>query len=208
MAVVWSLAMAGVSSALWLLDLLPGGCPWWPAAKGTDSSDVSLNKLMCCLSIWGLHALLLLLAGHGGEEKKLNGEVTCRSGGWRGRSLLQDGVYHMVALFRRHDLRLIRQLLQMLTLASIQPPRRRPFDGSSTASIALSLPSGFVPSDGEGGRRWSSRCPGGEEEGPDCFSVLFFRVLCAKFQDYDVIFVLYWSCLQVVSPPTIISMQH
>jgi hypothetical protein len=44
---VWSYAMAGVSIALWLLDLLPRGCPWQATTLKVDrSGDVFVSKLM------------------------------------------------------------------------------------------------------------------------------------------------------------------
>lgn len=85
--------------------------------------------------------------------------------------------------------------------SSNKPPRWRPFEGFPAAFNSLRLPSGIIPGEKKGGRRRSLCCCGGEE-GPDCFQNLLFRVLCANFQDYAVIFVLSGSCLNIVTPPT------
>jgi hypothetical protein len=46
LAVVWRFSMMDVSTASWLLALLPGGCLRWPTTLGIDSGYVSLNELM------------------------------------------------------------------------------------------------------------------------------------------------------------------
>lgn len=114
----------------------------------------SFNK-RCSFSIWSLDAAMLLLAGRGGEDKKQNGVILFSSRGSWGKSKLQPGVDYMAALFCCHDPGLIWQPLLMPMVASFQPPWWRPFQGFIAASIALSFPSGLVPGDGEGGRRWS-----------------------------------------------------
>lgn len=87
LAVVWSLAMADVSSASWLLALLPGGCLWWPATLGADSGDVSMNKL----------------TGYGGPRFWVDLEAFLLSPGRHGDRA--DGEENLVQLLRSEDLR-------------------------------------------------------------------------------------------------------
>jgi hypothetical protein len=144
-----------------------------------------------------------LLAGHGGEKKEQSSTTFFKLAGWWG-TLLQVGVDPMVAAACRHDFRLMRQPLQMRVKASTEPPTRRPSDGFPMAFNVLSFPSGFVPGEGESGRRWNPSYPGGGEERLDCFSCIFSRVLSAKLQDWSVLFVSLWSCINFVPPPTVI----
>jgi hypothetical protein len=104
----------------------------------------------------------------------------------RGSSVLQSGDPYMVAMACHHDSRPNKRPLRAPWMALVQPPFRRPLDGFSSAFIVLAAPSGFVPGGGEGGRRWSSRSPGGGE-GPDCFSCNLFRVLFVRSEDCFVI---------------------
>jgi hypothetical protein len=67
--------------------------------------------------------------------------------------------------------------------------------GASTMFIALTAPSGFVPGGSKSGRRWSSSCGGGIQ-GPDCFSNVMFRILCAKYHGNVVIFNFLGSCIK------------
>lgn len=157
---------------------------WWKTEEKVIGASSSNKR--CFLLIWSFGVVVHLPAGRGGEGEMRCGAVTFRSGGLRGDLKLRVGADHMVALYCRHDLGLMRQPLRMPLMASIQPPRWRPSEGSLPAFEALSLPSGIVPGDGEGGRRWSpSSCS--KEEGPDCIFSLQFRVLGVNCEDCVVI---------------------
>jgi hypothetical protein len=165
---------------------------------GAGSFNKRLHLLICRSS-----DVSFLLAGHGGLEKEQSSVAFFKSTRWWG-TLLQVGVDPMVAAACRHDFWLMRQPLQMPMKASTKPPRRRPCDGFPAAFNALFFPCGFVPGEGESGRRWSPSYPGGGEERLDCFSYIFSRILSAKLQDWSVIFVSFWSCINFVPPPYMI----
>jgi hypothetical protein len=132
--------------------------------------------------------------------------MTCRSGGFGERSKPQDEVHYMVASFHCHVLWLMRRPLEMLMLASSQPPRRRPFmkNGLPTASNFLSIPKWFRSGKGDC-RRWTPRCQGGEER-PLAF--LIYSLGLCKFSRLSYNFFLLGSCLQNFTPPTMILMQQ
>jgi hypothetical protein len=157
----------------------------WRKAQEEISGAGSVNKCRFFL-VRDLDAVMIPLAGHGGEGGRQTVQMVSRSGGCWGCSSLHPGVHHMAVTFCCHDSWLKRQPLQT-PMASIQPPRRRPFEEFLPAFKALAAPSGCVPGAGKGGRRWNS-CYGGEEEGPNCFSCNLCRVFSVKFEDCFVLF--------------------
>jgi hypothetical protein len=66
-------------------------------------------------------------------------------------------------------------------------PMRRIFD--LDAGFATSFtPSGTVPGSVAGSCALRSPRNCGEDDGPDCFSLVFFKVLFAKCEDWNVVF--------------------
>ena len=172
-----------------------------PYGMRWEAAEISINKVRGYVLELGDWKLSLDLAG----------EVAEGRGRWlglelQGDFLLQVGDHYMVASFCRHDFWLRRQPLQAPSMASVQPPRR-PFEGSPMAFIVFPLPSGLVPGEKEGGRRWCP-CYGGGEGGLDCFSCLCFRVLCAILQDCFVISVSYGVLFVICTPSTMNILQH
>lgn len=75
-------------------------------------------------------------------------------------------------------------------------PMRRIFDlGAGFA--ASSTPSGTVPGSVAGSCALRSPRSCGEDDGPDCFSLVFFEVLFAKCEDWNVVF-RFFGILRVV----------
>lgn len=81
-------------------------------------------------------------------------------------------------------------------------PRWRPFRASCRSSTP-SRRQVVRPRQCQGGRRWRLNC-GGEDEAPDCFSYLLFRVLCASIQDCVVMLFFYQSPVCKMYPPTML----
>ena len=131
--------------------------------------------------------LFLPLAVRGGEGRELRDIESSELGGVRRSTKLQFGEQSMVATDCRRAHR--------LTKRPVQPPVWRLIRRVQSAFKALLAPSGLVPGGREGCRRWCS-VRGGEGQGPDGFSFLLFRVLCARLQAPVVILHLLGSCMQ------------
>jgi hypothetical protein len=181
-----------------------------PEAPGRGATSYSINKASAGDNPSRPSGVVMSpsLRRRGGDWRRAHDDAADGGLGWlQGKSWLQFGDQHMVAMVCHHDFRPIRRPLQMPKLASAQPSVWRPLQGFLSASYVLLAPSGSVPGGDESGWRWSPSSVDGDK-GPDCFSSRLFRVLSANLQDCVVILFLYVSCSHLVTPPTISSTQH
>jgi len=179
-----------------VLLLLVAELPWsGPEVTRREVLEISMNKeaVLVELGVWRSDLDLVVAVAEDGD-----GRPRCEL---HGEFLLQVGDHHMAAFVCRHDFWLRWQPLQMPSMASNQPPMRRPSVGFLTAIFGLRLPSGFVPGEIKDGRRWSPCCGGGEE-GLDCFLFLSFRVLYVKFQDCFVTVLSFAILYAYCNPPS------
>lgn len=188
---------AGASAVCGVRRLQARGGPW-RTSFSSGSGHIRFNKSagLGFLFFYSSTALLLRLAGRGGEEVELGSAVDCGIRGGQGRLKLQFGEEHMAAGCCRHDLWSCRWPLQMPLLASVQPPSRRHFHGVTSAFNTPSTPSGLIPGGSGSGRPWSSS-RGGRQQGLDCVSFLFSKVLSTKYRGYVVTFTLLGPCMNI-----------
>lgn len=158
---------------------------------GRSAASYSANKALTrggSLDWRGGNGVCLLLRWRGANWEEGHGDAAVDgSRQSRGRSELQIGDLHIVAMASHYDLWLIWQPLQTPQMAFVQPPVRRPCNGFLSAFSVLAAPSGVVPGGSEDGRRWSPGSTGGGE-GPDRVSCHQFRVLSGKLEECFVIF--------------------
>lgn len=215
----WSLSSAPASGAeAWKTS--PACRRPWRAAAVVESSRSSFpNKF----AVYGQadfcrSALVFLFSCHQGD----GGEVGRSAAQWQsarwGRSdAVHFGSISSTALRRSvavlpstlmAERRLLRALAcvadlrifglrHLITNLPADVPKGRPFGSRSVALFGGFVPSGVVPGDEVAGRDWKRRRELGGD-GPDCFSVLCSRVMCAKGEDLVVFLflleVLYVKC--------------
>ena len=212
---VWLVAWFGMMPVEWS-DALDPGQIWsglgfflltflllWLELQVEVKNNAPFNKAVVLghRLVWRRGADEFLLAGRGGEGKKLAGALICASGRWRGSFLLQIGENHTMAM----DATVICDRRGGLSKRLLGVSSTSSAEALTEASCRISTASRrqvVRPRRCQVGRR-RKLTSGGEDPGLDCVSSHCFRVFSVKFQDCVVFYFFSRGPVSKMYPPTV-----